>query len=285
MANDSAGQSQRPKLKAPPGACDCHMHFYGPRRRFSYRADAPNAPPPASVDDYRAVRARLGLARTVVVQPSVYGTDNTCNLEAMAELGAEVRGVMVVDTEVSDAELARLTGLGVCGERFYMLGGVLGWDILDEMAARVHDFGWHVQLQLDGRELGEREAALRRLPGTLVIDHVGRFGEPVGVDHPGFRALMRLVEGGRCWVKLSMPYDGSRVGPPNYDDVGVLAKALVRAAPERMLWASNWPHPTVPVSERPDDAVLLDVLLDWVGDDATRHRILVDNPADLYGFD
>ncbi len=203
----------------------------------------------------------------------------------MAELGAEVRGVMVVDTEVSDAELDRLTGLGVCGERFYMLGGVLGWDILDEMAARVHDFGWHVQLQFDGRELGEREAALRRLPGTLVIDHVGRFGEPVGVDHPGFRALMRLVEGGRCWVKLSMPYDGSRVGPPNYDDVGVLAKALVRAAPERMLWASNWPHPTVPVSERPDDAVLLDVLLDWVGDDATRHRILVDNPADLYGFD
>ncbi|MEE8203083.1 MAG: amidohydrolase family protein [Alphaproteobacteria bacterium] len=285
MADDSAGQPQRPKLKAPPGACDCHMHFYGPRRRFSYRADAPNAPPPASVDDYRAVRARLGLARTVVVQPSVYGTDNTCNLEAMAELGAEARGVMVVDTEVSDAELARLTGLGVCGERFYMLGGVLGWDILDEMAARVHDFGWHVQLQLDGRELGEREAALRRLPGTLVIDHVGRFGEPVGVDHPGFRALMRLVEGGRCWVKLSMPYDGSRVGPPNYDDVGVLAKALVRAAPERMLWASNWPHPTVPVSERPDDAVLLDVLLDWVGDDATRHRILVDNPADLYGFD
>ncbi len=285
MADDSAGQPQRPKLKAPPGACDCHMHFYGPRRRFSYRADAPNAPPPASVDDYRAVRARLGLARTVVVQPSVYGTDNTCNLEAMAELGAEVRGVMVVDTEVSDAELARLTGLGVCGERFYMLGGVLGWDILDEMAARVHDFGWHVQLQLDGRELGEREAALRRLPGTLVIDHVGRFGEPVGVDHPGFRALMRLVEGGRCWVKLSMPYDGSRVGPPNYDDVGVLAKALVRAAPERMLWASNWPHPTVSVSERPDDAVLLDVLLDWVGDDATRHRILVDNPADLYGFD
>ncbi len=285
MADDSAGQPQRPKLKAPPGACDCHMHFYGPRRRFSYRADAPNAPPPASVDDYRAVRARLGLARTVVVQPSVYGTDNTCNLEAMAELGAEVRGVMVVDTEVSDAELDRLTGLGVCGERFYMLGGVLGWDILDEMAARVHDFGWHVQLQLDGRELGEREAALRRLPGTLVIDHVGRFGEPVGVDHPGFRALMRLVEGGRCWVKLSMPYDGSRVGPPNYDDVGVLAKALVRAAPERMLWASNWPHPTVPVTERPDDAVLLDVLLDWAGDDATRHRILVDNPADLYGFD
>lgn len=285
MADDSAGQPQRPKLKAPPGACDCHMHFYGPRRRFSYRADAPNAPPPASVDDYRAVRARLGLARTVVVQPSVYGTDNTCNLEAMAELGAEVRGVMVVDTEVSDAELDRLTGLGVCGERFYMLGGVLGWDILDEMAARVHDFGWHVQLQLDGRELGEREAALRRLPGTLVIDHVGRFGEPVGVDHPGFRALMRLVEAGSCWVKLSMPYDGSRVGPPNYDDVGVLAKALVRAAPERMLWASNWPHPTVPVTERPDDAVLLDVLLDWVGDDATRHRILVDNPADLYGFD
>jgi D-galactarolactone isomerase len=151
------------------------------------------------------------------------------------------------------------------------------------LAARVHAFGWHVQLQLDGRKLADREATIRALPGRFVIDHVGKFLEPVGVDHPGFLALLRFLDTGRCWVKLSAPYETSKVGPPTYADVAVLAKALVSHAPERMLWASNWPHP----SERahpPDDALLLDLLLDWAPDAATRRRILVDNPAPLYGF-
>jgi D-galactarolactone isomerase len=151
------------------------------------------------------------------------------------------------------------------------------------MAARVAEFGWHIQLQLDGRTLPDHFAVLHRLPCTLVIDHVGKYLEPVSVDHQSFRALLRLVANGHTYVKLSAPYEFSRSGPPNYDDVGVLAKAIVRAAPDRVVWATNWPHPTHS-GEKPDDAALLDTLLDWVPDEATRRKTLVDNPARLYGF-
>jgi D-galactarolactone isomerase len=278
-----ATQDSRPRLKAPPGACDTHMHFYDPK--FPKAPTAFIQPPPASVADYRKLQQRLGLTRVVIVQPSTYGTDNRCTLEAMAQLGDSARGVAVVDTSVSDDELARLTKAGIRGIRFLMLkGGALPWEILETMAARVHPFGWHVQLQLDGRELPEREAMIKRLPGTLVIDHVGKFLEPVTVDHPGFKVLQRLLDNGRTWMKLSAPYEVSKKGPPNYDDVGALAKAMVRQAPERMLWASNWPHPSAPKDDMPDDAVLLDTLLDWAPDEATRRRILADNPAQLYGF-
>jgi D-galactarolactone isomerase len=271
-----------PRLKAPAGTCDTHMHFYDPR--FLLAPTAAFKPPSGSVPDYLEVSRRLGIQRTVVVQPSAYGTDNRCTLEGMAALGPNARGVAVVDQSVDDRELERLTALGIRGIRFFMLpGGALGWDILETMAERVRAFGWHVQLQLDGRQLPDREAVLMRLPGTLVIDHVGKFLEPVPVDHPSFRVLVRLVEAGRTYVKLSAPYEVSKVGPPNYDDVGALAKVLVRTAPERMLWATNWPHPT-PGAPKPDDAWVLDMLLDWAPDEATRNRILVDNPAQLYGF-
>jgi len=278
-----ANQDSRPRLKAPPGACDTHMHFYD--AKYPTAPTAFITPPDASVADYRKVQQRLGLTRTVIVQPSTYGKDNRCTLEALAELGANGRGIAVVDTSVKDDELTRLTKAGICGIRFHMLkGGALPWDILETMAARVHGFGWHVQLQLDGRDLPAYEARLKKLPGTLVVDHVGKFLEPVTVDHPGFKVLARLVEGGRTWVKLSAAYEVSKKGPPNYDDVGALAKALVKLAPERMLWASNWPHPSAPPDNVPDDAMLLDTLLDWAPDDATRRRILADNPAELYGF-
>jgi D-galactarolactone isomerase len=189
----------------------------------------------------------------------------------------------VVDAGVTDAELDRLTKLGIRGIRFHMLpGGALPWDILETMAARVGNFGWHVQLQLDGRQLPDYEAVLARLPCDLVIDHVGKFLEPVPVEHPSFRALERLVGRG-AWVKLSAPYEVSKVGAPNYDDVGALAKALVKIAPDRMLWATNWPHPT-PGVPKPDDAWMLDMLLDWMPEEAARRKVLVDNPAHLYGF-
>jgi D-galactarolactone isomerase len=276
------GNESRPKLKAPAGACDTHMHIYD--RRFPKAPTAKFEPPDASVADYLAMRARLGIERTVVVQPSTYGKNNRCTLEAMAALGPSTRGVAVVDETITDAELDRLTKLGIRGIRFFMLpGGPLPWEILELMASRVANFGWHVQLQLDGRDLPDHEVMLQRLASTLTIDHVGKFLEPVAPDHPGFRALMRLLDNGRTWIKLSAPYETSKVGPPFYDDVGRLAKVLVKAAPERMVWATNWPHPT-PGVPKPDDAWMLDMLLDWVPDDATRHKVLVDNPARLYGF-
>jgi D-galactarolactone isomerase len=274
----------QPRLVAPPGACDTHMHFYD--KRYPRAPTATMDPPDALVRDYLKLRKRLGIERNIVVQPSVYGTDNRCTLEGMAALGESARGVAVVDQTVSDVELERLTKLGIRGIRFHMLaGGVLPWEILEEMSSRVANFGWHVQLQFDGRTFADREALIKRVKGTLVIDHVGKFLEPVSIDHEAFRILLRLVENGRTYVKLSAPYEVSKIGPPHYDDVGALAKKLVQTAPDRMLWATNWPHPTPSiVGGKPDDAVLLDMLLDWAPDEMTQRKILAENPARLYGF-
>ena len=276
-----------PRLKAPNGACDTHIHFYDSEERYPLAPSARFLPPPARVADYREVQARLGLGRVVVVQPSSYGTDNRCTMDAVAEVGlASARAIVVVDQSAGDAELQRLTDAGARGIRFHMLpGGALPWEILEEMAARVHPCGWHVQLQCNGHLLPEREPMLKRLPGRLVIDHVGRFMDPVPPDHEAFRCLLRLIEGGRTWVKLSAPYESSKAGPPGYGDVSMLARALAKAAPDRMLWATNWPHPGQKDPQVRDDALGLDLLLDWAPDEATRRRILVDNPAALYGFE
>jgi len=227
---------------------------------------------------------RLGLARAVIVQPSAYGIDNRCTLAGIATLGLDkARGIAVVDDKVTESALEELAAGGMRGARLHMLpGGAIPWDIADAVAAHVQAVGWHVQLQLDGRLLPEREAQIRSWTGRIVIDHVGKFLEPVPPDHASFRCLLRLVESGRIRVKLSAPYEVSKAGPPLYDDVGRLAKLLVKAAPERMLWASNWPHPSV--ADKPDDAMLLDLLLEWAPNEATRKRILVDNAAELYGF-
>jgi D-galactarolactone isomerase len=278
-----AQEGKRPRLKAPPGACDTHMHIY--EDKYPIAPTATFKPPPGSLRDYLAMRKRIGVERTVVVQPSAYGADNACTLEAMAAMGESARGIAVVEPGIADAELERLTKAGMRGIRYFMLpGGVLPWESLEGMAARVGAFGWHVQLQLDGRLLPEKEPLLKSLKGTLVIDHNGKFLEPVAVDHPGFKCLLRLLENGRPWVKLSAPYETSKKGPPLYPDVGALAKALVKAAPERCVWATNWPHPSVPRAQCPDDADLLDLLLDWAPEEATRNKILADNPAKLYGF-
>ena len=273
-----------PRLKAPPGSVDTHMHIYRPDR-YPYPPGPAAQPPVSSVESYRAMLSRIGVERTVVVQPAAYGTDNRCTVEAVAEMGERARGVATVDASVSEAELQRLTAAGIVGVRFFMLtGGILQWEQLKGIAEKVVPFGWHLHVQFDGREFAERLPLLERLPGKIVIAHTGKFLEPVPPDHPAFKALLKLVDSGRCWVKLSAPYETSHVGPPHYDDVGALAKVLAKAAPERMLWASNWPHPGEPLDAKPDDAMLLDTLLDWVPDDTARRRILADNPIELYGF-
>ena len=270
-----------PALKAPPGACDCHMHVY--EDRFALAPSATFKPPHAPAAEYQKVQAALGLQRVVVVQPTGYGFDNTCTLEAMAVLGAGARGVVVVRPDTGEAELQRLHALGVRGVRYMMLaGGALPWDTLEAMAARIEALGWHIDLQLDGRDLPQYEERLKRLPGQLVIDHNGKFLEPVAPAHAGFQSLLRLLDGGRCWVKLSAPYETSKVGAPRYDDVSLLARALVKARADRCLWASNWPHPNI--QPTPSNAAMLDLLLHWADDDATRRRILADNPAQLYGY-
>ena len=272
----------RPKLKAPPGTCDTHIHIYD--NRFPKAPTAKILAPDALVPAYKKMAARLGIERTVVVQPSAYGTDNRCTLEAVAALGPNARAVVTVDQTATDAELDRLTQLGARGLRFFMLAGApLPLEILETMAARVATFGWHIVFQIDGRDYADYEPLLKRISAPVIIDHVGKFLEPVPLDHAGVRTVLRLLDTGRFYIKLAAPYETSKVGPPNYDDVGRLAKALARAAPERTLWASNWPHPSGG-AQTPDDAWMLDMLLDWIPDETACRQALVDNPARLYDF-
>lgn len=272
--------SRGPVLQAPADACDSGVHIYDSAVPI---APGTRAPTWATVAAYRAVQKRLGITRTIVVQPTAYGIDNDCTLKAVAALGPNARGVAVVNASVTESELDQLHRAGIRGARFQMLpGGILPWEALEPIAGRIAVFGWHIQVQMDGRLLEEREALLLRLPCPVVIDHVGKFLEPVPVDHPGFQSLLRLIGSGRCWLKLAGAYEVSKRGPPLYADVGALAIGAIRAAPERMIWASNWPH--VGVAEPQDDAMLLDLLLDWAADEVTRRRILVDNPAELFGF-
>ena len=275
----------RPRLPSPPGTCDTHMHIFEPGYSVMPGTNLPSMP--GTMAEYRKLRERLGITRTVIVQPAAYGRDNRCTLAAMKALADDrhqTRGVAIVLPEDSDEHIAELTAAGIRGIRYHLLpyGGV-SWDTLRDMAARVAPHGWHVQIQCEGGELAGRAALLKALPCDIVIDHIGRFTQPVAADDPGWKSLRSLIDGGRCWVKLSAPYHGSKTGAPDYADAAASAKELIHAAPERMLYATNWPHPSLK-KNLPDDAALLDWVNDLAGSEALRERILVDNPAKLYGF-
>ena len=212
-------------------AYDTHIHFYDHHHPVAPAATI--RPPDATPEDYRAVQTTLGTERIVVVQPTTYGLDNTCQLTAMAAFGDSARGVMVVDADTASDELTRLTDLGVRGARFHMLpGGAVAWEMLEAVAAKIQPLGWHVQLQLNGRELPRLVDRLLRLPVDLVVDHVGRFMPVVETDSAEFAALLTLIDHGAT-VKLSAPYESSDTGPPAFDDVTRLVDALgvIRTGP------------------------------------------------------
>jgi predicted TIM-barrel fold metal-dependent hydrolase len=276
----SAG-TEPPKLKAPPNACDCHMHIYD--GRFPVAANATLKPADALVTDYRLLQKRIGTTRNVIVTPSTYGTDNSATLDGMAKIGPTVRGVAVVDAGVTDAELKRLNGLGMRGTRFNLVqAGATTVEMLEPLSKRVNDLGWHIQINARPELIVEIEALLLRLPSPLVFDHLAHIPRDVGVEAPSFKTMRKLIDKGRTWVKLSGAYQDTKVGPPTYADAAPIAHAYVKAAPERMIWGSDWPHPTE--KDKPDDAILFDLLTQWVPDEATRNRILVQNPETLYAF-
>src|SRR6185295_12460580 len=277
--------TEAPKLKAPAHACDCHMHFYDDR--YPVASTATLRPPNSTIEDYRLLQKRIGTSRTVIATPSTYGTDNRPSLAAAAKLGSSARVVAVVDDTVTDAELKRLAGLGVCAIRFNLVQkGATTLEMLEPMAARVHALGWHVQIHMLGDQIVQIEELLSRLPAPIVFDHMGRVPQPAGIEHPAFRVILRLLERERAWVKVSGAYHDTKVGPPGYGDTSAVGRAFVKAAPERVVWGTDWPHPTVKeLANKPDDAILFDLLADWAPDSRTLRKILVENPAALYGFE
>jgi len=271
------------KIKMPADACDCHHHIYD--GRFPIAPSATLKPGDAKPADYRVLQKRIGTSRSVVVQPSTYGTDNSCTLDGMAQLGPSSRGVAVVDTSVTDAELKRLHGLGIRGIRFNLVqAGATTVEMLEPLSKRVNDLGWHVQIHQLADGIVKMEDVLAKVASPIVFDHMGRIPKDVGINHPAYAVISRLIDKGRTWVKISGAYMDTKVGPPTYADSTRLAQAYVKAAPQRMVWGSDWPHPTQKDDDKPNDAILADLLLEWAPDEATRNRILVDNPAAIYGF-
>ena len=279
-------------LPTIPGACDGHIHIFADPKRFPHAARAPYRPDPFTADDYRAVQRRLGLDRVVVVQSSVYGLDHECLIDALEALDTgprgegigHARGVAAVRPEVSDGELRDLDAAGCVATRFQMRDPwrLIDWTETDRLAGRVHDLvNWDVELQMDGRFLHEVEGRIRVWPGRVILDHLGCFMGPIGDREPGLRALLRLIDADKLWVKLSGPEESD--GPPRWEQSTRIARQLIRFAPERLVWGSNWPHPSA-FNAPPDDRALLDLLLDWTADETLRDRILIDNAAALWRF-
>jgi D-galactarolactone isomerase len=273
--------TESPKLKAPANACDCHMHIYD--AKYPTDPKATLKPADALVADYKLLQKRIGTSRNVVVTPSTYGTDNRVTLDAIAQIGLTARGVAVVDATVTDAELKRLNGLGIRGIRFNLVqAGATTAEMIEPLSRRVNDLGWHIQIHMKGEQIAGIEDLLLRVPSPIVFDHLGRLAQPNALDNPGFKTISKLIDKGRTWVKLSGAYQDTKVGPPTYSDTVAVARAYIKAAPERMVWASDWPHPTE--KDKPDDAVLFDLLTEWAPEEEMHTRILVQNPATLYGF-
>ncbi|HLK80675.1 MAG TPA: amidohydrolase family protein [Xanthobacteraceae bacterium] len=273
------------KTKAPPNATDCHHHIYS--SRFKVDPNSTLRPGDASVADYRLLQKRIGTSRNVIVQPSTYGVYNDGLIEALNECGPTARGVAVVNTSVTDDELKRLQAAGVRGVRFNLAtpGGATTMAMLEPVAKRIAPMGWHVQFNMSADMTLAAKDVLSRLPCEIVFDHLAHIPQPAGPNHPAFAAVVDLMQKGKAWVKLSGAYQDTKVGPPTYADTIPLAQAYVKAAPERLVWGSDWPHPSEQSKPAlPDDAVLFDLLAQWAPDEAVRNRILVDNPAKLYGF-
>jgi predicted TIM-barrel fold metal-dependent hydrolase len=279
----SAG-TERPKSKAPANATDCHHHIYN--AKYPVDPKATLRPPDALVADYRALQKRIGTSRNVLVQPSTYGTDNRCHLDALAEFGPSARMVAVVNDQVSTDELKRMHTLGVRGIRFNLAqAGATTPAMLEPLSKRVNDLGWHIQINAPPATIMEIMPILEtRVPSPIVFDHLAHIPQPDGVRHPLFAKVRGLMDKGRTWMKLSGAYADTTVGPPTYADSSAVARAYAQAYPERCVWGSDWPHPTEQTKGVPDDAVLFDLLADWVPDAKLRHRVLVENPATLYDF-
>jgi predicted TIM-barrel fold metal-dependent hydrolase len=273
-----------PKFAVPPGACDSHMHVFGAADIYPHVQNPHYTLPYGRLEHYLALMQVLGIQRFIIVQPSFYGTDNACLLDALKNAGGQARGVVMIDPEVSDAELDRFHAAGVRAVRLDLfkrarepLAAIQAY--VQQTAARVARLGWHLQFYVPGYVVRELIPFLATLQVDFVIDHMGYMLEEDGLQPSDFAALLKLTRSGRCWLKLSGPYRIAK--DKGYAAVEHIARQIVNAAPERAIWGSDWPH--IPNSER-DTGELLNLLPLWAPDENTRQLILVDNPARLFDF-
>lgn len=282
IPNSSAVRT--PRLRVPANACDAHIHVID--SGFAPALAGTPAVSGMSIDDYRLLQRNNGTSRLVIVQPKYYGTDNRCTLNAIARFGSQARGIAVVHPTVSDDELQKLADGGIRGLRFSLWNPkdtVTTPEMILPLAERIGALGWHIQLHMSGDQIVEHQAMLNKVKVPMVFDHMGRLPPDQGSNHPAFAIIRRFLDADRAWVKLSGAYLNTLEGAPAYGDATRIAKAYVAAAPQRLVWGSDWPHVTEQ-SHKPDDSILLDLLKDWVGTPETIEQILVDNPAKLYGF-
>ena len=277
----------RPRRPAPPGACDAHAHIFGPFARFPLAAQRSYSSPELPASAFLALLDAIGFERGVLVQPSAYGTDNGAMLHGLAQSPRRLRGVAVTTSRTSKAELAAMRELGVRGLRFTEVPrdgafeGTVGLDELEVLAPVLRELDLHAQVWTTSDSFVSAAPHLLALEVPLVLDHMAFFDPRAGVDGAVFQELLRLLDVGRIWLKLTA-YRLSR-NYPDYEDVRPFHEALVRANPERLLWGSDWPHVHM-TNRMPDDGHLVDLFDDWTTDDTLRAKILVENPARLYGF-
>jgi predicted TIM-barrel fold metal-dependent hydrolase len=272
----------KPRLIAPPGATDTHLHFFGPQETYPFLTPRNYTPPDATPASYIALAKALGIERAVIIQPSIYGTDNRRQIDAARYLDIPTRIVVVTPTNITDRELESLHMAGARGVRIILSqpGGVPTAEI-ERFSSRLHEFGWHIQIMMTFNQMVELEPRIAKLRCRTVIDHMGSIQAGAGLNQQAFGALVRLVGGG-CWTKLSAAYRLS-TQPAPYRDLIPFVSALVRERPDRLLWGTDWPQAYFS-GAMPSNTDLFDLLLEWVPDENTRNRILVRNPEELYGF-
>ena len=276
-----------PKFKAPPGACDTHCHIFGPPDIFPYSENRRYTPPAAPLDHYLQMLDIIGVERGIVVQPNAHATDNAVSLDAIARSNGRLLGVGRVDDDTTDKQIEQMHAGGIRGVRFEFVSGRAGSaniPLFDRVMKRVAPYGWAIELHTDPKVMVEHIGWFKSIKANAIVDHFARLQTTDGIDQPAFKLLLELMKRDNYWVKISGADERTPSGYP-YPEIVPYAHALIMVAPDRVIWGTNWPHSNIfEPGEIPNDGLLLDLMLDFAPDEAVRNRILVDNPARLFGF-
>jgi predicted TIM-barrel fold metal-dependent hydrolase len=275
---------KKPRIKAPPGACDSHIHLFGPAAKYPFAPDSPYTARDALPETFMALQDTLGLSTAVIVSPGGYGRNYSLLADVLTKYPERFRGIALLRDDTPSSEIGRLTRLGVRGMR--MMSHKRGQHVPNyskEIAARVHEHGWHIQFYPHGTDIVDYADKLLALPNQVVLDHFASIPAAGGIDQPAVKAVLKMLDSGKVWLKLSGPMRCTDEPPP-YPSVTPLAHVFVKHAPERMVWGSDWPHVNLDGMVMPNDGDLLDLLAEWVPEAAVRNRILTQNPKALYGF-